>query len=125
MKDRELDAAIAEKVMGFKRATAETAPSFAYNIDVLKQTWFLSEHEPGKCFSVPEPYSTDIAAAWQVVMSPKFPSWAMKHDNESKLFTVQIEHDGNRYFEQADTAPRAICLAALKAVGVDITQEKT
>ena len=29
--------------------------------------------------------------------------------------------DDSYYFMQADTAPRAICLAALKAVGVEIT----
>lgn len=63
------------------------------------------------------PYSTDIAAAWEVVGCGKFPSWAMKWDHKSKLYTVQIEYDGNRYFEQANAAPHAICLAALKAVG--------
>ena len=64
-------------------------------------------------------YSTDIAAAWEVVEK-------LKADGFS-LMAEWDDHDGMWYFGfsnassykagEADTAPHAICLAALKAVG--------
>lgn len=105
---RELDALVAEKVMGMKvyRRVGEDGPNPQY-----KEIEKVPEH----CAVIYPPYSTDISAAWEVLLLDKFCCWAMKHDHESKLFSVEIEFNGNRYFAQADTAPHAICLAALKA----------
>ncbi len=85
---RELDALIAEKVMGWD----------------------------SRC--IPKPYSRDIGYAWQVV--EKVLSDVKGHVD------LSIEPDGVNCIisgytfdagETADTAPLAICQAALKAVG--------
>lgn len=97
---RELDALVAEKVMN----------------DI-----------PGKALGSRH-YSTDMAAAWEVVTWLQAKGWAVWIGNEGEdgtwtclagppnpnvilpEVTAEIETD-------ADTAPLAICLAALKAVG--------
>jgi len=80
-------------------------------------------------------YSTDISAAWEVVEKIKFmqPNWdafGLKPDH-MQMFTIEytgmswragwatINLDGNMTIEaESENAPHAICLAALKAVGV-------
>lgn len=98
----ELDALIAEKVIGMH--SAEVA-------DWIR----LKEHNYG----IPH-YSTDIAAAWEVVdnlIERKFRVSVLRDFSEWAVciwlpnavrWTDAIE---------ADTAPHAICLAALNAVG--------
>lgn len=102
----ELDALIAEKVFGLK----------------------LGEHDSPSDIQY---YSTDIVQAWKIVE---------KHVNEGKWLgiefypTIGLNRDGLPYeahwrvsgmtsYEHriiADTAAHAICLGALKAVGVEI-----
>lgn len=99
---RELDALIAEKVMDGKRCPNCT--------DGLPECGFHPH------------YSTDIAAAWEVVGKLK--------DSHPRFMLMRYEMTfGARKFESCfdtmpqqpgdlcDTAPHAICLAALKAVG--------
>lgn len=100
---RELDALVAEKVMGWQVGSS----IYPWLVVDGKVTQRLAEWSP----------STDIAAAWEVLTSPKFCCWVMKSDHESGLITAQVEHDGNRRIAQSETAPHAICLAALRAVG--------
>lgn len=116
----ELDALVAEKVMGWKptgrvSGVMETSEGFMFEGVRLK-------------FTLPFEYSTDIAAAWQVV---------------EKMFDTGLETElkirpsrslGNRFAcflwkpdgtvasspRFSNTAPLAICLCALTSVGVDI-----
>lgn len=120
---RDMDALVAEKVMGWD----------------LKTVWIGSEEH--KRLIAPERhympddypwYSTDIAAAWMVVekMQERFKCGV-------KVFAIipeQIERVGKKYVcsfhsgtleyitpelhtsDKADTAPLAICRAALKAI---------
>jgi hypothetical protein len=118
----ELDALVAEKVMGWtKEPSANPFPgpkSLPWNWVAPHSTW--GPGTPGKCYptSVPK-YSTDIAAAWEVVEKlrdqfegvvvdgiklPGAPAWQCIVMNESEK-------------GEAQTAPLAICRAALKAVG--------
>jgi hypothetical protein len=96
---RELDALIAEKVMGFDKRIVSKVDGMPY-ADVLH-------------------YSTQIADAWLVV--EKFPNVAIFGPNDSWLVRFS-DDDGSIYTHpvdepaRADTAPLAICLAALKAV---------
>lgn len=78
----------------------------------------------------PEPYSTDIAAAWKVLLKleAKSPTVTIRVSNgdgdscdvdilgdmSSKLKSVHLSIEGG-----LEQAPRAICLAALKAVGYE------
>ena len=90
---RELDALIAEKVMGWSKEQVETWP-----------------------VSVPH-YSSRIQDAWLVVA--KFPQvaiygphdlWLVRFSDREGVSINDIDDPG-----RGDTAPLAICLAALKA----------
>ena len=62
-------------------------------------------------------YSTDIAAAWEVVealIGLGYANWTM--DFARGGYTLYAESGGSRGEGASTTAPHAICLAALKAV---------
>lgn len=117
---RELDALIAEKVMGL-----QPWPVQEFSERVFRAALVPQGHDPLPC-SCPK-YSSDIAAAWDVVERLR----DFKHpEDEHAGFTVWQYwkggyaagwswHEAEYGVELADTAPHAICLAALKAVGVD------
>lgn len=112
---RELDALIAEKVMGL-----EPWPEQRFNERAFKAPIVPFGQEPKPC-SCPN-YSTDIAAAWQVVgrLDGQWTldghegiGWTAKfYSSTGGLDAVVV-----RVESRAPTAPHAICLAALKAVG--------
>lgn len=94
---RDLDRLIAEKVMGVEMGT-------------LRPNQFSMS-----ATSEPKPYSTDIAAAWEV----------LEKLSKNEVFTItNMNYAGDVFCSigdgeaQAPTAPHAICLAALAAVGV-------
>jgi len=112
---QELDALVAEKVMGMRPGVDWHSPCF--------DEFFCDNPCPR--------FSTSIAAAWEVF------EWLCKRGDDiaevvQLTFNVQngwwctserwtqIDVQGN-----APTAPLAICLAALKAVGVEIPAEPT
>jgi len=112
---RKLDRLIAEHVMGWKKGRKFANGNGEWIIDgkVDFRTWDLTPD-----------FSTKIEAAWWVVEKMKAegmvviikadglrtgdynPGWTVLVDNQSRT--------------DADTAPHAICLAALKAVGVEV-----
>ena len=118
MTDRELDALVAEKVTGWKKITCLTGgnqphgePDDDYNRD-----WPMNPHrEP-----IPE-YSTDLAAAWGVVgrIGGEFYLRRTASGHYEAIF-YPTPGGVNRYCT-AETTPRAICLAALRAVGVEVS----
>ena len=129
---RELDALVAEKVMGLcphklKRDVAQTefGDIFGYVCTHCGERFYgLSFHE-GYSHPALLHYSTNISDAWQVVEKMLdmdndifIENW---RDGEWCCFTMPclstIWPEGGRPGECADTAPLAICLAALKAVG--------
>lgn len=92
---RELDALVAEKVMGYG---PKNDPCHA------------GEWSP----------STSISAAWEVVENMKEDGDVFIEWWQDDLWTVSNKPIGvrdNGVILEADTAPLAICLAALKAVG--------
>lgn len=101
----ELDRLIAEKVMGWQ--------------------WLDHEHDPilvppaaaRGTHVIPE-YSADIASAWEVVVELKRLGFRYFLGNGvDKPHSCYFEDPGTRQGEaESDTAPHAICLAALKAV---------
>lgn len=121
MRGRELDALVAEKVFGF------TEPP----------EWLDACGRWRKEFS---PYSTDIAAAWEVTEHLQL--WVFPHEGRWYAGRINAEAyidilpadihalaplsdravvDGRfAILEGADTAPLAICRAALAAVGSEI-----
>ena len=111
MTARELDAMVAEKVMGrevIKRPYSDEGPCLRA---VDSRQW------------VPMPfYSTDIGSAWEVVekMADKgfYASIQNCHTPISDWCVVLA--NGKDAFEAEGAFPRAACLAALRAVGVEL-----
>ena len=107
MTNRELDALVAEKVMGWRRREGR---------------WLV----PDRVYSrrnCPR-YSTSIAAAWQVVerFEERVAIEGPVTTSDIWRCSIWTSWDENRESSVADTtsAPRAICLAALRAVGVGV-----
>jgi hypothetical protein len=109
--NRELDAVVAEKVMRL------------YDVHKAGNGEWVYRDEKGFLTKLPH-YSTDIAAAWQVVekMRMMWGEVALRTDG------YRWEFDGYRWgfgwegdegiwgHATADTAPEAICFAALEAI---------
>ena len=104
---RELDSWVFEKVMGW--------------------VILLPGSDAAQDEAIP-PYSTDIAAAWQVGEKMATGGWRLTleakllHRKEIRAYTAEFERLVGDNIETAGvweikTAPMAICLAALKAVG--------
>ena len=122
---RELDALVAEKVMG---QTVRLADDMGVDHD--EGDFFVNKpdsKEPrwGHMLGLPH-YSTDIAAAWAVVEKMQGLGWTFQVDDvgfndstEGKWRVVLTEETKGHDYHPADgdTAPHAICLAALKACG--------
>lgn len=131
---REMDALIAERIFGFRR---EAAPKdydgeHGGNEVLVPPTATLAELEPilprkGPIpfdYLVGERYSTDIAAAWQVVERLQPDVWVKLHVGRSfredfvPIVDCYIGHYGSpdaHVVERGIGAPLAICRAALRA----------
>jgi hypothetical protein len=126
---RELDALVAEKVMGLYR---EPPSKYARHVPQY------SDRDPktGRATVSGDlrPYSTDIAAAWEVLKNihARGIVWCIEQADTAAFPTVHIVNptpcekekghihfieDMERISERAESTPHAICLAALKAVG--------
>jgi len=97
--DRERDALIAEKVMG--------------ELDKINEREYRLMIPSG--VTLPH-YSTQIADAWQVVEKLNLPFTLQKNKQFKGGHYASFIVDKRFEAAQADTAPLAICLAALKAV---------
>jgi hypothetical protein len=119
MTDRELDALVAEKVMDDVveyRQLQQTEKMYYEGISASEIPIYKNDALN------PKPYSTDIAVAWEVVNNKKqFVSFDIARDGGLDEYVATAWVDWNTRFSQcSDSAPRAICLAALKAVGVEV-----
>lgn len=112
---RELDALVAEKVMGLKPRNefeGNTVVPPHYTVYLRGNTVYMPR------------YSTDIAAAWEVVEKMKEMGCVDIQALHGAHYQVQIDRYDGKSWEtafvestQGDTAPHAISLVALKAVG--------
>ena len=124
MDNRELDAMMAERVMGQPLGMHDMGPEPPYYYLVT-----TNEHD----MHLPVPaYSDDISAAWQVVMKMIADGWEFDlqytNVNETEgepleyqwwcsfIYYTDDENDHRYESAQGTTAPEAICLVALKAV---------
>lgn len=118
---RELDALVAKKVLGLSVFIGLYQSDRDYR-GQWDEDLLYSPYTDNPTYQIPVPhYSTDIAAAWEVVEK-------LKALNENGDF--HLEHlwgfwrvstcnspSGWSAWTRGQTAPHAICLAALKAVG--------
>lgn len=116
---RDLDAAVAERVMGWQRQPdynywMSFPAGESFSLHALIATWSPSE---------------SIEAAMQVVEKMWQLGWSIEMANGGKLGTlatarivswyvrfVEDENDLNNWSAEAETLPEAICRAALRAV---------
>lgn len=124
---REMDARVAEKVMGWRLDTSWTVPKYGalgYNRDHGEPIPMWRQAD-GTC--APHPFdrrfrpSTDIAAAWQVVerllARGDWPCIEPPDGEDSPRWCVHVElATGTACRGYGDTAPEAICRAAVAAV---------
>ncbi|MDP9315132.1 MAG: hypothetical protein M3R24_30430, partial [Chloroflexota bacterium] len=103
---RDLDALVAAKVMGFDADRIISGGGYR-----------VGNHTPSviSWAHIPQ-YSTDIAAAWEVVeklihLDPLVAIWGY----EDGSIGWYCDFEGSK--AHARTAPHAVCLAALKAIG--------
>jgi len=114
MEGRELDRAVAEKVMGWTRVDGYLPADTAW-WDGEKERW-LEPPNNQQCWNEFQP-STDIAAAWEVVekLVPKERGHAVVIQWNGEWCGVKFTQYSKK-FTSARTAPLAISRAALKAV---------
>lgn len=119
MSDAELNAAVAVEVMGWKYV--EDSPK------VVRPCHWRGEDGTSQAgwWMGPHPWGTDIAHAWEVVerMQERFGkrlSFLLSHDDgygaSAWSATFWVGKAKYEAMPPADTAPRAICEAALAAV---------
>lgn len=129
---RELDALVAERVMGWEQHDFHHVGDF-----VRPDAWrrfaenghfahHIQPHEWMRWQDVPA-YSTDIAAAWQVVEKMKAEGYEACIDSDSDgdwsvIFTMNGE---GIWCSVKKDAPLAICRAALAVAADSSTQEPT
>ena len=128
---RELDALIAEKVMGWTDVHLHDGTAKDTKLTTLFYGEWVGRPRGEGALRRVLPYSTDIAAAWEVVEKmrasysfqlqvPRLPLAGDVFDWSAVFFVRRTPEEWGA-FHSASTAPHAICLAALRAVGVDVT----
>lgn len=127
MTDQEIIVAVAEKVMGWKAYPLDSYNDYRLYeqnrlIENVNREWvfFPASATHSEAHAAAKPWNPleSVASAWMVVenlaesrsvrVTSHFPGWrcvVMEHGSGDELGR-----------EVADTAPRAICLAALKAI---------
>ncbi len=133
----ELDALVATLVMGWKRLTwAQAFPdnkfqarrttelTYSWHDDSLKMVAYAREMGCADCYQLPPVFtpSTSIEAAWEVVEKLLKTGHDVTYDagpNRDTGVTFHAVRVNDVDLSYAETAPHAICLAALKVVGYD------
>lgn len=141
---RELDPLIAEKVLGMHVERIkpdwyplevmcfyrEGSPLIVWSFDAASCNAMMFRNGVDASDGTAEPlpqFSDDIADAWRVVEYMQELGWVMNLDcaslSKQRPFNARFFRDdesGLRAMDYAESAPLAICRAALKACGVDI-----
>ena len=117
MTDRELDALVAVKVMGLLPCANEVGCIMGRMAIMGVHT-----HDGEEMRSFPQRYSTDIAAAWEVVgrmmNSSAFPKRGAQSGEDFQYWMNASQPIW--WWSDPEDASRAICIAALKALGVEV-----
>lgn len=118
---RELDALVAEKVMGLSVSWRSLHPNpdasdppEIYLLDD-KGDMPLLEVRSGDGWTFLPRYSTDITAAWQVVERMKERGYWLCLIQNQLLFSASFDSVLTDHRATGETAPHAICLAALES----------
>jgi hypothetical protein len=139
MENWQINALVAEKIMGWERWTCDDLKSKEAFLqppgtEFVTGTWYKVDVDiPLRDYSIGtvKEYSTNIKAAWEVVEKLAQMGYDVKinrliHWNTDYECLIGKDNwvDMDYKYVGSDTAPMAICLAALKAVGVEVEGEK-
>lgn len=111
----EVDKLVALHVMKWKPVYYDDNVIVAWDIGKGRELFFTSPFESDNEWSP----STNISDAWMVVERIGHEFLVRKRKNGEDFRAFIIETGGKEDYAHAKTAPLAICLAALKTVGVD------
>ena len=110
---RELDALVAERVMGWH---ALRDGHCAECEAMIKEGTLMMSDPQGLVGVVPD-YSTSISAAWEVVEKTRlFDNAHLRRDLWNEIRWQIVAEPSEEILASADTAPLAICRAVLKTV---------
>lgn len=114
---REMDALVAQQLFGWMFIASNFVHNLEYGTMIPPNGWKRDNFIPDEC----PHYSTDIAAAWEVVEKMRGMALAMtmgKGDDayQCRIFDGRIAPEAYRVLVSAETAPLAICRAALLAM---------
>lgn len=109
----ELDAQIAEKIMG--RGPMPLVTKYITGIESQSGSQFMIEELVRAAEELPE-YSTSLEATWTVIAKMRLKDKFLNLSNEGGW---SARFSGQSDFVPGENAMHAICLAALKAVGSD------
>jgi len=113
----ELDALVAEKVMGWEYVIDGEGTGWVDKATEQFVTGYNND-DPSQPEIAPPPFSTSIAAAWEVVEKLKSDNRTIDISSATPGWRAIIDECHDWKVEvRAETAPRAICLAAMKASG--------
>ncbi|GAQ18012.1 hypothetical protein OPHB3_1951 [Oceanobacillus picturae] len=115
MNNRQIDQLVAEKVMGWRLKNMSAGNYWVGEHDGLEGDWTLKQlWKP----------SERIDHAWEVVEKLHMTVTPQCGAPEEMNCHAEVDNQpfGNYYEAFAKTAPLAICLAALKTVGVEVKQ---
>ena len=115
---RELDALIAEKVMGHivVGGPIEHGMRRIFQGPRGADSWWIEVNcQPNY---IPY-YSTEIAAAWEVVEKLKGQSVDLNFGEDNNRWECSFIIGGERYSGYSTSAPHCICLAALKTIEME------
>jgi hypothetical protein len=112
---REMDALVAEKVMGLLIHAKHVCGMTGFGYELTDTCPGCREVRSGPFYDGKKRYSTDIAAAWEVVLLRDDWWFDLASFSRFTAWEVRIETDDSNFVGFADTAPLAICRAALKA----------
>lgn len=121
---RELDKLIAEKIMGWTELEFKN-PQYAGSVELYgaKPGERASPYTGAKAKYVVPKYSTDISAAWEVVEKLKWAEPEISWSDEQHCWHAMFRKGRSSGVSSgADTAPLAICLAALKTHGIEVKE---
>lgn len=124
---RELDAAVAVRVMGEPMPPTPVGCPHFFNTLSPQKAWHHVrdfDHGGGECKWEPEPFTTSIEAAMRVVEKMRSEGWHLiisdSDDRSVATWFVDFLKKSNRHLcageAGADSLPLAICRAALKAL---------
>lgn len=122
-----LDELIEEKIFGHKKIGLLDDPS-SYGLNPLIKKWLWSGKDIALCQCTPQ-YSTIIESAFNIIEKLGYRNFSMHNDvgysgrekTPGKGWMVLFHIEGGPMaYTFGESAPHAICLAALRAKGIEI-----